>query len=128
MDTSFLEYLLLMVLVGLLVLFLYQSHRVDKMANIAQTISMKPNDTIIPVIIDTCPNSDSRIGTPVHHIGPVLNFHQKFKPELPELGWRNFYLNNYTKTLPENDTNFEGTPIREYLDNMENVKNLYREC
>ena len=65
-------------------------------------------------------------GMPVHHVGPVINFHQRFKHFLPEMGWRSLFLNNYSNYEVVPDTNFNGTVVRNYLDNLENVDNIYR--
>lgn len=67
-------------------------------------------------------------GQPVHPIGPVINFHQRFKPNLPELTWRGLYMERYNKTLPVRDASFDGTPVRNFLDQLENVDNIYRKC
>ena len=97
-------------------------------------------------------------GNPVHRVGPVYNFHQhfnKYNPALtvqnpasipqpnqtvedrngvayptgiPELGWRNYYLANYSENQVPSQDPFAGTPIRNFLNNMENVQNIYREC
>ena len=47
---------------------------------------------------------------------------------IPEMGWRNFFLANYSKSQVVEEDPFEGIPTRNFLDNLENVKNLYREC
>ena len=95
---------------------------------------------------------------PVHRVGPVYNFHQhfnKYNPALtvqnptsipqpnqtvedrngvayptgiPQMGWRNYYLANYSENQINYQDPFEGTPIRNFLNNMENVQNIYREC
>ena len=82
---------------------------------------------------------------PVHPVGPAINFHQHFTKYttnptyiavnscgnptgIPELGWRNMYLSNFSKNeIPEEDP-FSGIPTRNYLDNMESVDNIYRKC
>ena len=47
---------------------------------------------------------------------------------IPEMGWRNWYLSQYSQNqVPEQDP-FAGTSIRNFLDNMENVDNIYRKC
>jgi len=93
---------------------------------------------------DTCKNVRTS-GMPVHPVGPAINFHQHFTKYttnptyiavnscgnptgIPELGWRNMYLSNFSKNeIPEEDP-FSGIPTRNYLDNMENVDNIYRKC
>jgi hypothetical protein len=80
---------------------------------------------------------------PIHRVGPVINFHQHFnkyttnptyttvkgcgKPTgIPELGWRNMYISNYTKNEVKDEDPFSGISTRNYLNNMENVDNIYR--
>ena len=65
-------------------------------------------------------------------LGPVKNFHQSFLncgKVLPELGWRNFYLkSNSSLDLLDNsaDDNFKGTNVNNFLNNLENTRNIYR--
>jgi hypothetical protein len=65
-------------------------------------------------------------------LGPVKNFHQSFLncgKVLPELGWRNYYLkSNSSLNLLDNsaDDNFKGTSIGNFLNNLENTRNIYR--
>ena len=47
---------------------------------------------------------------------------------IPEMGWRNFYLSNFSQNQVPPQDPFSGTPIRNFLDNLENVDNLYRKC
>lgn len=79
--------------------------------------------------------AQSHCGMPVHRTGPIHNFHQSFaftinkpNPIIPQMGWRNYYLANFNKyQVPEQDP-FAGTPIRNFLNNLENVDNLYKKC
>ena len=93
---------------------------------------------------DTCKTIRTS-GMPVHSVGPVINFHQHFTKYttnptyttvkcggnptgIPELGWRNMYISNYSKNeIPEDDP-FSGIVTRNFLDNMSNVDNIYRKC
>ena len=65
-------------------------------------------------------------------LGPVKNFHQSFLncgQVLPELGWRNYYLKtNSSLALLDNtaDNNFKGTSVNNFLNNLENTRNIYR--
>jgi hypothetical protein len=132
MDTGFLSCLLVFSLLCILILYLYQVH--------PSTINKNKstNDKFLPIIFDTC-NINRTGSMPVHRVGPVINFHQSFNnfnPMLtqgmptgnPYMGWRNFYLKNFTKNeVPEQDP-FAGTPVRNYLNNLENVDNIYRKC
>jgi hypothetical protein len=132
METAFLSCLLVFSLLCILILYLYQLN----------PSILKKNKSIgeqfLPIIFDTCNNQ--RTGSmPVHRVGPVINFHQSFNnynPALmvgmptgnPYMGWRNFYLKNFTQyQVPEQDP-FVGTPVRNFLNNLENVDNIYRKC
>jgi hypothetical protein len=83
------------------------------------------------------------VGMPIHRVGPVINFHQHFNKYttnptyttvkgcgnptgIPELGWRNMYISNYTNNEVKYEDAFAGISTRNYLNNMENVDNIYR--
>jgi len=139
METTFLSYLLALCLALILILYLYQN---KTMGNKYNNVNNIKKDTFLPVIFDTC-NTKRTSGMPVHRVGPVINFHQSFGKYknmqngsykngfpngIPEMAWRNYYLSNFNSNeVPQQDP-FAGTVIRNYLDNMDNVKNIYREC
>ena len=143
MDNSFLSYLLGLCLVLILVLYLYQNKNMGNDNNNKNKNNNNNKDVFLPVILDTCSHNNRTSGMPVHHVGPVINFHQSFGKYknmqngtykngfpngIPEMAWRNYYLSNFNRNeVPEQDP-FAGTVIRNYLDNMDNVKNIYREC
>jgi len=128
----FLNYLLCLCLALVLLLYLYQfkySHKKNKHNNnILSPIAL-------PIIHDTC-NKNRKSGMPVHHVGPVLNFHQKFSKCdnnneygcIPELGWRNFYINKFNTNEVKHEDSFDGTIVRNFLNQLENVDNIYRKC
>jgi hypothetical protein len=132
MNTTFLSYLLFLILGTILIAYLYQ------IMNKGNKIVSPIKENMMPVILDTCPNE--RVGAmPVHRVGPIINFHESFNKYnsnlkagpptgIPEMGWRNFYLSNFNTNKVKNDDSFSGTVVRNYLDNLENVKNIYREC
>jgi hypothetical protein len=135
MDTTFLSYLLFLILATVLIVYLYQ---LMNAGNSGKSMFPRIMEKMMPVIFDTCPSG--AMGTmPVHRVGPVINFHQTFNKYnsalgaglptgIPEMGWRNFFLAHYNKNLVPKQDPFAGTMVRDYLDNMDNVKNLYREC
>lgn len=140
MDNSFLSYLLGLCLALLLVLYLSQNKYTENKYNMNMNNNKK--DSYLPVIFDTCKNKRTS-GMPVHRIGPIKNFHQSFGKYknmqngtykngfpngIPEMAWRNYYLSNFNKNEVSTEDPFAGTIIRNYLDNMENVKNIYRQC
>ena len=67
---------------------------------------------------------------PMHRVGPIHNFHQSFAKSktMPEMGWRNFFLSNYSNNNVVEEDPFSQIPTRHFLDNLESVKNIYREC
>jgi hypothetical protein len=151
MDTTFLSGLLLILILAILILYLYQSTPNLWQSQNKQMQAKK--EAFIPVILDTC-KVRAGSGMPVHRVGPVYNFHQHFNkysplitcskpssiPEtdtkcisnyptgIPEMGWRNWYLSNFSKNEIKEEDPFAGTMVRNFLDNMENVDNLYRKC
>lgn len=117
-----------------------------KNSNILMHSNNKHNDNnyVNTNPFDTCKNGRTS-GMPVHPTGPAINFHQHFtkyttNPSyiavntcgnptgIPELGWRNMYLSNFSKNQIPDEDSFSGIPTRNYLDNMENVDNIYRKC
>ena len=137
MDTTFLTYLLTFSLVILLVLYLYQITDGSRINNYKQNQNKKNKQMKIEPIIEY--TKQKKECMPIHHVGPVYNFHQSFNKYknipnagmptgIPEMGWRNFFLANYSKSQVVEEDPFEGIPTRNFLDNLENVKNLYREC
>jgi hypothetical protein len=153
MDTTFLNYLLLFSLLLILILYLYQSTPSLKKSNNEKNNKTNKSEAFFPIIYDTCQTGRDQ-GMPVHRVGPIHNFHQyfnKYSPNLtcknptsipekhtfcirnyptgiPELGWRNFYLANFNKNQVPDIDQFEGTSIRNFLNNLENVDNIYRKC
>lgn len=157
METTFISGLLCISLLAILGLYLYQStpslHSSNK-ANKTNKNGKAKGEAFLPIIFDTCSQMRKQ-GMPVHRVGPVHNFHQKFNkysplltcsrsaasiPEedttctsayptgIPELGWRNLYLSNYSQNQVPLEDSFAGTSIRNFLNNMENVDNIYRKC
>lgn len=131
MNDTFFSYMLTLILATILILYLSQLMQKNKPV-------IKRKEPFLPVIYDVCTNE--RTGTmPVHRVGPVQNFHQSFNKYnsalvlgtptgIPEMGWRNFYLTNFNNNMVTEKDPFAGTIVRNYLDNLDNVNNLYREC
>jgi hypothetical protein len=58
----------------------------------------------------------------------VMNFHNHFNPNMNKhLGWRNWWITNKmgSAPIPDNVGNAGDGFGRKYLDNLENVKNIY---
>jgi hypothetical protein len=129
-DTIFLSYVLGFFLLAILFLYLYQITRINSKPNCNKL------DKFLPIILNTC-KTPQNMGMPVHRVGPIINFHQSFNKYnklkgyggptgIPELGWRNYYLENFNKNEVKKEDPFDGISTRNYLNNMENVKNIYR--
>ena len=146
MDTTFISYLLTFCLAVILVVYLYQITDGSRThTNLNKHTKLNSNSflSIINKLNNTKNNTNNNNKNkkcmPIHRVGPVYNFHQSFgnyktMPEagiptgIPEMGWRNFFLANYSKTQLLEEDPFEGIPTRHFLDTMESVDNLYRKC
>ena len=157
MENSFISYLLFFCLAIVLLMYLNQNmktkiykHNPNHHMVINQILHPNhpnnPDYLNTPAVsnYDTCKNKRTS-GMPVHRVGPAINFHQHFTKYtsnptyntvkgcgiptgIPELGWRNMYLSNYSKNEIPHEDSFSGISTRNYLDNMENVDNIYRKC
>ena len=68
--------------------------------------------------------------------GPVVGFHQSFKPFIPELGWRDFYLRvnarSHHNVMSGNnmdnvkDNGLSNVITMNYLNKMPSVNNVYK--
>jgi hypothetical protein len=149
MDTTFLSYLLTFCLALILVVYLYQISEGDN-----KNLQINKQRKLLCMKYDKNPNNINNINKkereynnknsvhkkkymPIHPVGPVYNFHQSFNKYknipgvgyptgIPEMGWRNLYLANYSDNLVVEEDPFSGIPTRNYLDNLDNVKNIYR--
>jgi hypothetical protein len=153
MDNSFINYLLFLCLALILITFLYQNN--NKFKKIKNYQNYQPNTRKVIQHINVTPNNLElsnvpnqytifrNSGMPIHRVGPVINFHQHFNKYttnptyttvkgcgnptgIPELGWRNMYISNYTHNEVKDEDPFSGISTRNYLNNMENVDNIYR--
>ena len=143
MDTRFLNYLLLFILLVILIIYLLQTtcHTNKKVFNqqLLNTYSQLQNNSnrlLNQRHHSTCNNTNTNTNS-LRILGPVIGFHQQFNKTsnnisntIPELGWRNLYMSNFNNNNEVNKYNnidpFSSTIIRNYLDNLENVKNIYR--
>jgi len=141
MDTTFLNYVLTFSFAIILVLYLYQitdgerlNKRKQNKHNLEPMITKHDNDDN-----DEHNRMHKKNCMPIHRVGPVYNFHQSFgkyknmpcagmPTGIPEMGWRNFFLANYSNNQVVEEDPFEGIPTRNFLNNLESVKNIYREC
>ena len=149
MDTTFISYLLTFCLAVILVSYLYQMTDGSK-THTNKNSNNKLNSNSFVAMINHLNNTINNNETneknktnkncmPIHHVGPIHNFHQSFgkyktmpfaglPTGIPEMGWRNFFLANYSNTQLLEEDSFEGIPTRHFLNNMESVDNLDRKC
>ena len=149
MDTTFISYLLTFCLAVILVSYLYQmtdGSRTHSNKNSNNKLNSNSFVAMINHLNNTINNNETNEKNktnkkcmPIHHVGPIHNFHQSFgkyktmpfaglPTGIPEMGWRNFFLANYSNTQLLEEDSFEGIPTRHFLNNMASVDNLYRKC
>lgn len=125
-DTSFLENLLMFIIVSCSIyyFFIQKNHGNN---------SELPDDELLSANNNNSNNISEKF-MPVMPIkrtlGPVHNFHEQFNKRLntqkyKELGWRNWWSKNKRCSKLSPETGFEGTIVKNYLTNMDNVKNMF---
>ena len=129
MDTTIISYFLTFCLTLILVVYLYQitdGNKLSKNTNILNKNSFIIDENIKP--LKTIKNNTNCM--PIHRVGPVYNFHQSFGKykNIPEMAWRNFYLENYSNNHVVEEDPFSQIPTRHFLDNLKSVDNIYRQC
>jgi hypothetical protein len=144
MDTTFLSYCLTFFLVIILIAYLHQTTNQYSQIKNNKKLNNSNEEILIMIYNENLKNSqqDKRLHKkklmPIHPVGPVYNFHQHFNKYksipgagyptgIPEMGWRNLFLANYSDNQVVEEDPFSGTPTRHFLDNLDNVKNIYRE-
>ena len=145
MDTTFLSYLLGFCLVVILIAYLHQTtNQNSNNKKLNKKLNNSDEDILIMIYNENLKQAekDKRLHQkkcpPIHPVGPIYNFHQHFNKYktmsgvgyptgIPEMGWRNLYLANYSDTQVVEEDPFAGIPTRNFLDNLDNVKNIYRE-
>jgi len=138
-DTSALQIILVLFILNLVVLYFYQSGWI--------TLPEKKNDNTTNALPNKEGEKDEKftVGNqtmmPSHQNekrikadarGLKKGFHQHFRPNMPELGWRDYYI-KHNNTLDgvcqlnkECNPNFKNIITRSYLDKLENVNNVYQ--
>lgn len=138
-DTSALQIILVLFILNLVVLYFYQSGWITlpekKNDNTTNALPNKEgekaekftvgNQTMMP-----SHQNEKRIKADAR--GLKKGFHQHFRPNMPELGWRDYYI-KHNNTLDrvcqlnkECNPNFKNIITRSYLDKLENVNNVYQ--
>lgn len=139
-DTDALQIILVLFILNLVVLYFYQSGWITlpekkKNDNTTNALPNKEgekgekftvgNQTMMPSY-----QNEKRIKADAR--GVKKGFHQHFRPNMPELGWRDYYI-KHNNTLDgvcqlnkECNPNFKNIITRSYLDKLENVNNVYQ--
>lgn len=126
-DTSFLENLLMFIIVSCSIYYFFIQKNHGNNSDL-------PDDELLSANNNNSNNNISEKFMPVmpnkRTLGPVHNFHEQFNQRLntqkyKELGWRNWWSKNKRCSKLSPDTGFEGTIVKNYLTNMDNVKNMF---
>ena len=152
MDNSFFNHTLVLCLALVLILYLYQNMNMNMNMNMNKKQNQNYNKQINnmvtnnPMYMNPLLNIQNKpCSMPVHAVGPAINFHQRFTKYannptyntvkgcgiptgIRELGWRNMYLLNYSKSEVSYEDPFSGLVTRNFLNNMDSVDNIYRKC
>ena len=120
MDTNIVQILLLLILIQFALGGYYYLLYNEKN-------KMKKEDELLLQLEEKLNNDTNKCDTlPKGSLPSTCNgFHDKFfKDNNKFLGWRYFYLKNQSNNQIEDDKNFQGTSVRNYLDQLENTKNI----
>ena len=149
-QNIFLNYLLLFILINLVVLYLYQNldyycqyfdissglckDKNNNVGNSNQSGNLEKfnldNQTDTNNVLLPINNNKQRILS--NKMGVKQSFHNHFKPHMPELGWREFYLklnggvDQVCELQEDCKTNFRNVITRNFLNNLENTDNVYK--
>ena len=144
-QVTFLEWLLLFLLLNLALLYWYQRNGCLA-ACFGGICQSSPNTSTLVMDMDMDMDMDKEgFGDPnqimipemqnKHRLvdnmdrGVKVGFHQHFRPYLPELGWRRLYerMNNSISAVGNlHDPLIKGVSTRNYLDVMAGVDNVYK--
>lgn len=138
-DTSALQIILVLFILNLVVLYFYQSGWINlpekKNDNTTTSLQNKEGEkkekfTVGNQIMMPDNQNEKRIKADAR--GLKKGFHQYFRPNMPELGWRDYYI-KHNNTLDgvcqlnkDCNPNFKNIITRSYLDKLENVNNVYQ--
>ena len=131
-DTNyFLKSVIIIFFINLIVLYIYQEYYMKKEEpTIVNNIVEHDSDNMQK--FKQCIGLDNsvKLGNKRRILGPQPFFHQKFNKKIQSnnnsLGWRNYYLRNNNKNLVKKNNNFKDSLFSNYLKNMENVQNIYK--
>lgn len=120
MDTNTVQILLLLILIQIALGGYYYLLYNEKN-------KIKKDDQLLLELEEKFNNENNKCDTlPKGSLPSTCNgFHDYFfKDNNKFLGWRYFYLKNQSNNQLEDDKNFQGTSVRNYLDHLENTKNI----
>lgn len=138
-DTSALQIILVLFILNLVVLYFYQSGWItlpekknDNTTNALQNNEGEKDEKFTVGNQTMMPSHQNEKRIKADARGVKKGFHQHFRPNMPELGWRDYYI-KHNNTLDgvcqlnkECNPNFKNIITRSYLDKLENVNNVYQ--
>jgi len=138
-DTSALQIILVLFILNLVVLYFYQSGWItlpekknDNTTNALQNKEGEKDEKFTVGNQTMMPSHQNEKRIKADARGLKKGFHQHFRPNMPELGWRDYYI-KHNNTLDgvcllnkECNPNFKNIITRSYLDKLENVNNVYQ--
>lgn len=138
-DTSALQIILILFILNLVVLYFYQSGWItlpekknDNTTNALQNNEGEKDEKFTVGNQTMMPSHQNEKRIKADARGVKKGFHQHFRPNMPELGWRDYYI-KHNNTLDgvcqlnkECNPNFKNIITRSYLDKLENVNNVYQ--
>ena len=148
MDTQFISLFLLVFVINIIGLYIYQQNNKSVNNELNNELNNSGEEAMyIHSILNNNANhnTNNNVVSSCHLdieaarvLGPVHNFHQKFNKQLynldtkyqqknaDPLGWRKRYLIKNNKFLVPTDKNFDNISTKNFLNNLENVDNIYR--
>lgn len=128
-QLTFLEWLLIFLLINLVILFWYQRNGCLASCFGGNCDAPKKESFGDPgqVMIPEMQNKHRLLDNMDR--GVKVGFHQHFRPYLPELGWRRLYekMNNTVTHVGNlHDPLIKGVKTRNYLDVMSSLDNVYK--
>ena len=140
MDNEFADIFLLFFIIGLIVLCVTQQNNSIGEESVNELLLQNTPSNNSDNLSKCQNNLECYLDREANRkLGPVHNFHQSFNDQHYKLsnnnpqqkanvlGWRNHYLTKNNKFLVSPDKNFDNISTKNYLKNLENVKNVYRQ-
>lgn len=147
-NITFIDGLLIFIIINLILLYIYQTldqecHNTSN-SKVCKFFGMnKPNssnnsfsnsnNTTNNINTNNLEGKNNKLRLLMNDKGPEVGFHQNFKPHMPELGWRDFYLRLNGGISGVNELNpqmngkdgVNGVITRNYLKQLECTDNVY---